>query len=94
VNRTINDLNTRAFQDLDEITDIDGTTLDLDSNYGSTLLDGIKKHIQDTGEWTKDPRSDLVDRYERALGQARAIYWKANPPWEGAHGGALSESNA
>ena len=90
-NRTINDLNTLAFQELDEITDIDGVTLDLDAAYGTVLLDGIKRHIQDTGEWTKDPNPVAVSRYEKALGQARMIYWKTNPPWEGSHGGALSD---
>ena len=92
-NDAIADMNTRAFKELvriDALTD----NIDLDADtYQSHLEMGIKRHIQESGEWSKDPDPLLVAKWGEALAMMRENVWNSDLDalWEGAHGYAQSD---
>ena len=92
-NDAIADMNTRAFK---ELTRIDSLTDNIDlvaDTFQSHLEMGIKRHIQESGEWTKDPDALLVVKWGEALAMMRENVWNSDldAVWEGAHGYAQSD---
>ena len=87
-NDALADMVVKGFQTVSRIESLSGT-IDLDADtYQSHLEMGIKRHIQESGEWTKDPDSALIEKWEDALAMMRMNKWNADKSavWEGAHG--------
>ena len=91
VNQAIGTLNVRAFQELDEITDVDTDSIDLDVTFKPILNTLLRYFLQESGQWTKDPDPRLEQKMDRAISDARSRWWGDTPPWAGGHGGALSD---
>ena len=93
VNAALADMRTLAFTSVDRIDSLtDNIDLDAD-DYQSHLEIGIKRHVQDSGEWSKDPDPLAADKWSKALGMIRTTVWNADKTavWEGAHGYAKSD---
>ena len=91
VNSALLTLNSRCFHELDEIESVDSGSIDLDTTYKPILNTMLRYFLQENGQWTKEPDPRLEIKFEKAIGDARSLWWGDTPPWAGAHAGSADD---
>ena len=77
--RVLNDYESFTGVTVDPVDDFH-TDIDMDNKYRNFVYSGIVKYLNDSGEWTTNPKGDTDQEYRIASGRAQTFYLKELGP--------------